>query len=1388
MSELDKSVESSLEEKKTEAKAAYDKYLRMKRDLESIDFDEPGFELSNFANFSKTADIARGLLASIRKIIDDDYAQGRDVLSHLKDSYDDLKERHLREGGEEERFLDDVVQKIIAARQRLGVDSVSPDPDATPDSEPIPPPAGDEAEVNPMEYLQGIEQQLAQIKKVFIDGFIAGSAQAPPNFAGLVDQLDVAVAQQAVEFLAVKDSLEPGLASSVESLFNGFKLDAIREEFSIIDDKAETLVGTQPSKADVDRIIAFVQEITMRFFPKWGLSLKLKNEKNALLIKLRTLSAEGGAESEFKFQDRLDRLTAVYDFLEKTAFKDASFNPTDEYTDDPSFAGSNSYVVLSLVVAEARKEVDFFKTANPTLSRAEFTVYKELEEALEKENPFAVGLVSRHPSIAELIQQVADYKKPPTAGGLKNDGSVSLQPAIDRLTDLLNRIDGDNSIPPAYDSIKGGLLKEPLKYLDERKKIESDRNYNAWADTTGLKARHTELINLDLEVNPVVPHAKSLDQQIADLDTALTAARAIRDSDGNSYLDRYQDFLNDKFYKPAEDRLRELRTKKAAETKTPEVLAYEANPKVKALMDVIAEVMSADRMVGQYKDFEERQNLELALTAAHNAANADQLLIPENFTDKKPVELRVRALSREYTIAVQKIKELMFPPIVVMDIIELVDETLRSNLDPFRWQEKKALHSGLSDRNRDLINRVIQEVLTSISKNIDIRGQIKAQFRQSLIDSGARTAANVDAYLASFAGQFRLEEVIGAREQDRLYNLTRLQLAKIDAENVYEGNKACVERARLFANDGQMKKKIVTREGMLAATTYHEKWGGQVTEILQYVIKTAALREGERVVERKHVANHHQETHGGITKTEFTRKRLIPVGQALAVGEVELGRRDYLLLKNEAVDPLDAPIKYEYDKDLIYESLINESSGRDFMNNAILTKFRGQADRNGVPYSPEAISLAPLMFTSMVMLDVSFRERQKRTQTRGHNAESDDLDHGFFQDPIAAAVHAAQRYSKPQDWRFWMTVFYPVLGTEHDGRYGADGLPFRRQQITDKQESLLLNLQIYFETDSFAGKLDLPGFCEDPLYPDTFGLTQLHEGLPNVVVAGQVQYEGGEAILVGNKVFNAKREVIAVKVGDRYYRQNPATRLYHEVRDGVNFKLMQSPMDQYDNAEGGLEIIFKRCMEGINKTLTRDEIVSVKEGQSGGLLNDVLSAFGRFKMFSSRINQIITPFLTLYIYRLFNAYEGRSPQDRALLFVDIKTALKESSTSGGLNRYKYEVAKVIDNLVGDSSYLARGVFVDGAKQTVRMSPNLRPAFEYRDKHLYEYAEALFEEENGGRQAPRRVAEKVPHIGLAKVEIQQFRKDLRWVNARGLRLPAVREGTMMEMTDTNTEEK
>lgn len=461
---------------------------------------------------------------------------------------------------------------------------------------------------------------------------------------------------------------------------------------------------------------------------------------------------------------------------------------------------------------------------------------------------------------------------------------------------------------------------------------------------------------------------------------------------------------------------------------------------------------------------------------------------------------------------------------------------------------------------------------------------------------------------------------------------------------------------------------------------------------------------------------------------------------------------------------------------LSYETLSSED-GRPSLGRELQKRFPD--------YHPMAHRFASLLFTSFDMLTIALRERQKQTMTRGHNGSLDDKDRILLQDPLAAAIHRAQRYGgNEKDWTLWWLLYLKPVPTGH--KYGAQGREVAGRDADDGalalnhiREMLILHQEVFYDTSSFVGQIEYRGFCES-FFPDTWNLVTLYPGTAADPERGRA-YQPEETVRVMNRLYGHNPEngddylleftgnevhdyegrlvaringdrvdiLIGPKAGRSQYLDEAQVTLPDGRVIGIKDSVSDRRISLYTVAENGWEEVLKLAFEKMNPNLTYKQILEeAKEGGKGGLLAQWLQKAGEAKMFpGNHLRDALTPMLTHFIFRLFSNYAATTKKDRLILFKGVVKALKKTKDSGGLAG--------TEELRGAMDQVLRNLGVPDEKLNTANEDDLtehdmaRSLYYYRDQQvrqnaLQHYAQEWYEEEFH-EEPPSRKGEFLPDI-------------------------------------------
>jgi hypothetical protein len=873
-----------------------------------------------------------------------------------------------------------------------------------------------------------------------------------------------------------------------------------------------------------------------------------------------------------------------------------------------------------------------------------------------------------------------------------------------------------------------GFTSKDIKVIEESLKANAEKEKEDW-ENGGAEKTIPKLSKLEPLIKSDVNSVEEAENQIqeilvliADIEDDLKAAGISGD--------KYQ-FVEDRYLNKAKARETELNSIKTAlekkegeveakEKKGQEVEVFEENIKdftraIEAIPFSRKEIVTievngkeerhdpddksnSDRFEQQEMELkrrrslliEEKQKAEssgvLKKRDSTESASADEInrVIDEVLRKSSEAEKRVEQLIRE----AEK------PPVEEMGLNAIVKELIDDNHDPYFYKEQK---SGV------------------------VANQRAKELSEALKDYYNRDP-----------------ESTPEEELNRVVQIVKLQLNFLSNQLQHEPGLPTRERTQLWKEAIQRQLK---RREILIATTYHPEWGKEVRDMLEWSFRVAALRKDSKT-----------EATQILVRRKRERGLRAEAGEEVLVGAY-LNAPDGTELKNAlGIRPKDKVlvrrwVNKEKDKEDFEDIMIEWEDRQDDdkplekwspdMDYGTLTKELGeikmkkQLEERFPNGNPQALKFAMDIFGCFDLLTISLGELQKNTKTRGHNGDVKDKDRIMFADPLASAMHKTFRYWNENEWSLRALLFIEDINNG-DARYGIhdDKKQMKNHTWLSKLQNLLLMHQsVFYSTDSFAGKVPLPEFCEATGI-NTYDFLTLHSAEEFFAGAEVLELPDGRFVIHDGRIIGKEDRNGSGVWTDQDGNEIDLETEGHLIPKSENIAITK----WYELAEENgfaqlLELTFKRM-----PVLSDDDIFRKQADGKAGVLNNWLATAGRAKMFpGSHMKNYLEPLLTNFVLRIFQQYKGRYNRDlREAMFKDMIAALEASALDpAGLGSYEVEVANIINALCETPIYDIKINKKTGKKKATKNGNNpvqgqsVKPWEDRRDKERDEYLAAWY---------------------------------------------------------------
>jgi len=463
---------------------------------------------------------------------------------------------------------------------------------------------------------------------------------------------------------------------------------------------------------------------------------------------------------------------------------------------------------------------------------------------------------------------------------------------------------------------------------------------------------------------------------------------------------------------------------------------------------------------------------------------------------------------------------------------------------------------------------------------------------------------------------------------DRVVQKIRAQLVTLDNKLIEEIGKATTDRPNLFK---ELNKRQVSRTELLSVTTQHPEWGGQVREMLRFIIEQGAKRPGEE----GYINNLSYDTLSGESGrsnlgaelekrfghyheyARFFASKLFTAFDMLTISLQELQKKTKTRGHNGFVDDKDRVLLQDPLAGYIHRSQRYGGNKKDWAGWWMIY----------LPPIPVNQTLGP----------------------QGNDEQGHRIDGAHTLREMQEMVLANQEVYFDTDAIRGKIPFRGFCESFFPDTYNLATLgPGEALRVWDTLVDGTGNVLLRYEVDTATG---ITRVTDD-------GGTLLG------TISGEDLFDPAGVRLGGIKEKN-----VGVNLSGRL----------------ISVAESSSKMEDYLTAEGAWQELLEHMFQSI-PPLTRAQIMEEsKEGGKGGLLSEWLQAAGRAKMFpGSHLREGLAPMLTHFIFRLFTAYKGTTTDSRQELFHEVVEALRHSKQIGGLDApyLRAQVDIVINNLRG----------------------------------------------------------------------------------------------------------
>ena len=684
------------------------------------------------------------------------------------------------------------------------------------------------------------------------------------------------------------------------------------------------------------------------------------------------------------------------------------------------------------------------------------------------------------------------------------------------------------------------------------------------------------------------------------------------------------------------------------------------------------------------------------------------------------ISKRLADLEKKKNQIFERLDRVLNPDISKLSMYEVVTKIKEWKLDPFRFAEAKSPSSAMSEEKRAYYNRYMALLGTSVFEDSDVRESIINNNEHLLFKDDGKEKLNEKfmGLLLDFFEDFKLGRKQSAgnklkdlksnlskegvsekrmndwglevfryledKEAERLYWKVNLQLNAMSNEMEHEDS-ASRDRSMLY---NEMKRCLLRRDELMAATTYHPDFGEGIREALLDTMYRAALRKNEVVVERTIKRKNYT-----VDLVPFYEEKKIL--QKVVFKEYD-DQEDKLKAFEEWKNKLrqnGEKIVYEPDPDGIaeYTSLGNGQGGQKNLDTYIASKNLTHYEYDE---SNQTNTITADLFKVFDLLTISLTELQKNTQTRQHNGSIDDKDRGSLFDPLAGAIHRMHRYDGNfSDWAMYILNYYDPLQGEtrfyskkelSKRKFDEDPVFFNAagKEVSEEytyyfaknskgnyDHSKLLDLQqalgeyndAYFDWFGRVPRIRQRGFCE-PLGFSTQSLLFLN--------GKDLERSGKDEAIINRDGL--------VKSKEGLYKEQVTTEEPNSL-DGL-LKLSGSgkvtEFNLYKTAEengllGLLEQLYGSVSGG---KISREDLFTGK-----AVIHGLYKTWGRIKMYPGGLREMFVPFSYDYIMRAVHSCKDlEEPAIAKKIWSQTVGTLIRNYVDGGLSSYKRELAQLIN--------------------------------------------------------------------------------------------------------------
>ncbi len=491
----------------------------------------------------------------------------------------------------------------------------------------------------------------------------------------------------------------------------------------------------------------------------------------------------------------------------------------------------------------------------------------------------------------------------------------------------------------------------------------------------------------------------------------------------------------------------------------------------------------------------------------------------------------------------------------------------------------------------------------------------------------------------------RLKDSIGEKE------IGKMTLLEIIAELRKKGIDPPENKYGKLATDDRkntLLREFVSRAGEYAKMpTPAERFELLVAQV-EYLLERMVAKQDQG---KNYATNPREELTGMLNAYMLSREQIL---QATTY-HPKWGSQVRSILKATTLAVARADHRFDDGVKLSY-GIIAGSKGQHYLSKFIEEEFPS--------FHAQAKSFANLLFIAFDFADVPLAQGQRVANgTRNHN-QTEKFDPISVQDPVAAFEQSWDRYGgNSADWRGWFLLFLKDIP---DGLYGAGGNAENTRRF---QKLLRMYFQMFFPVLDLIKRVPAAGECES-YFPDAYDMLTLNE-----LGTGTETDANGKII----KKWTQKEVLDMLGMVDGKNKKLGVTGKKGNFTTETAMPLPD--WDGYDITVKGWSDMLELTFKHLGNNLGEKEILISYAAGKKGLINEMLAAAGKAKVFAPKhLRMFLEPMLTLYSLRLILATAGStSVKDhmRHKIYNEIEKSMKDKR---GLAGFPDEMMAVLHNL------------------------------------------------------------------------------------------------------------